>query len=156
MDNMKGYRISLIATAWLATIGVATAYEIDCPTRINIKSDHPELEATPEGWQVSINKNRSLLLTSLGVYSDEPVKLFELKPEIGIIDGKKHDLTWQINSAYDENGNYVKCSYNGEEVQLAKKIDPSMKSCWAIYANDENQHTTAKLICSTSKLKEVE
>jgi len=155
---MKGYivSISLIAIACFATIGIASAYEIDCPTRINIKSDYPELETIPEGWQVSEKQDRSLILSGIGVYSDEPVKLFQLKPEIGIIEGKKHDLTWQINSAYDENGNYVSCSYNGDEVQLVKKIDPSMKSCWADYSNDKNQAIKAKLICSTSEWQKVE
>lgn len=154
---MKGYivSISLIAIACFATIGIASAYEIDCPTRINIKSDHPELETIPEGWQVSDKQDRSLILSGIGVYSDEPVKLFQLKPEIGIIEGKKHNLTWQVNSVYDEGGNYVSCSYNRDEVQLVKKIDSSMKSCWAINSNDENKGINAKLICSTSELQEV-
>lgn len=157
VDNMKGkiVSISLIAIAWLGAVNTANAYEIDCPAKINIKFDHPELENIPDGWQVSDKKDRSLALSSLGVYSDEPVKLFQLKPEIGIIDDKKHDITWQVNSVYDEGGSYVSCSYNDNEVQLVKKIDSSMKSCWADYSNDKNQAIKVKLICSTSELQKV-
>ena len=157
VDNMKGKiaSISLIAIAWLGAVNTANGYEIDCPAKINIKFDHPELENIPDGWQVSDKKDRSLALSSLGVYSDEPVKLFQLKPEIGIIDDKKHDITWQVNSVYDEGGSYVSCGYNGDEVQLVKKIDSSMKSCWADYSNDKNQAIKVKLICSTSELQKV-
>ena len=157
VDNMKGkiVSISLIAIAWLGAVNTANGYEIDCPAKINIKFDHPELENIPQGWQVSDKKDRSLALSSLGVYSDEPVKLFQLKPEIGIIDDKKHDITWQVNSVYDEGGSYVSCSYNGNEVQLVKKIDSSMKSCWADYSNDKNQAINVKLICSTSEWQKV-
>ena len=157
VDNMKGKiaSISLIAIAWLGAVNTANGYEIDCPAKINIKFDHPELENIPDGWQVSDKKDRSLALSSLGVYSDEPVKLFQLKPEIGIIDDKKHDITWQVNSVYDEGGSYVSCGYNDNEVQLVKKIDSSMKSCWADYSNDKNQAIKAKLICSTSGLQKV-
>lgn len=158
VDNMKGkiVTISLIAIAWLGAVNTANGYEINCPAKINIKFDHPELENIPEGWQVSDKKDRSLALSSLGVYSDEPVKLFQLKPEIGIIDDKKHDITWQVNSVYDEGGSYVSCSYNDNEVQLVKKIDSSMKSCWADYSNDKNQAIKVKLICSTSEWQKVE
>ena len=152
----KIFSISLVAMVWFAAISIANADEIDCPARINIKSDHPELENIPEGWQVSDKKDRHLLLSGIGVYSDEPVKLFQLKPEIGIIDGQKHDLTWQVNSVYDEGGSYVSCSYNHDEVQLVKKIDSSMKSCWALYANDKNQAIKAKLICSANEWQKVE
>ena len=38
-----------------------------------------------------------------------------------MIDGIKHELTWQVNSVYDESGSYVSCSYNGDDVQLVKK-----------------------------------
>ena len=157
VDNMKGkiVSISLIVIAWLGAVNTANGYEIDCPAKINIKFDHPELENIPDGWQVSDKKDRSLVLSSLGVYSDEPVKLFQLKPEIGIIDDKKHDITWQVNSVYDEGGSYVSCSYNDNEVQLVKKIDSSMKSCWADYSNDKNQAIKVKLICSTSELQKV-
>ena len=66
VDNMKGkiVSISLIAIAWLGAASTANGYEIDCPAKINIKFDHPELENIPEGWQVSDKKERSLALSS--------------------------------------------------------------------------------------------
>ena len=74
------------------------------------------LKTPPEGWQASNRKNRRFLLSGIGVYCDEFVKLFHLKPEIGMIDGKKHELSWQVNSVYDDGDSYVSCSYNVDEV----------------------------------------
>ena len=33
-----------------------------------------------------------------------------------MIDGIKHELTWQVNSVYDDGDSYVSCSYNVDEV----------------------------------------
>lgn len=143
--------ITVITAALCGGFSVVNAYEIVCPERINVKYDYPEIENVPDGWDVSERMDRSLLLDGIDVYYDKPVKTGQLKPEPGIIDGKQYEFTWIVNYIRDTKGNYVSCSYNTNEVQLIKKIDPAMKSCWSVKSKDKYNGLEAKLKCSTSK-----
>ncbi|KES14377.1 hypothetical protein GASC598I20_001210 [Gilliamella apicola SCGC AB-598-I20] len=49
----KIFSISLVAMVWFAAISIANADEIDCPARINIKSDHPELAKNAQRQDVA-------------------------------------------------------------------------------------------------------
>ncbi|MWN89790.1 hypothetical protein GQ597_03575 [Gilliamella sp. Pra-s65] len=147
--------LSIAVLAWVSTLSSAQADEITCPSSVTIKSSHLNIDNLPNDWMVSEKKDTLLLLDGAGVYSDNPAKKIQQKPEDGIIDGKQHQATWSVNTIYDEGGSWVSCSYNYEEVELIKKINPIMRSCWEIDSMDQFDRLHITIKCSASELQEV-
>lgn len=151
---MKKNIACIIASICLSMISTASAYEIVCPSEIEVKYNQPEIKDIPDGWEMSYKKNLIHFLDRIDVYYDKPVYLGMLKPEPGIINGKRYESTWQLGSIYDKKDSYVSCSYSG--IYLIKKIDPSMKSCWSIESKNESGYPQFKLVCSTQELEMIE
>ncbi|MCO6539715.1 MAG: hypothetical protein J6569_06230 [Gilliamella sp.] len=152
------YKIINLSIFFLASISAlpsAQANEIICPSSITIKSAHLDIDNLPDDWMVSEKKDALLLLDGFGVYSDNPAKKIQQKPDAGIIDGKEHQTTWSVNTTYDQGGSWVSCDYNYGEVNLIKKIATTMKSCWEIDSMDQFDRLHITLKCSTSELQEV-
>ncbi|SCB85536.1 hypothetical protein GA0061081_10281 [Gilliamella bombicola] len=147
--------LSIVILAWMSALPTAQADEITCPSSVTIKSAHLDINNLPNDWAVSEKKDALLLLDGVGVYSDNPAKKIQQKPETGIIDGKQHQATWSVNTIYDEGGSWVSCSYNYEEVELVKKINPIMKSCWEIDSKDQFDRLQVTIKCSASELQEI-
>ncbi|MCO6549880.1 hypothetical protein GYW75_07375 [Gilliamella sp. ESL0232] len=149
--------------------------EIVCPESVTIKYSKPDLEVVPDGWEVSeegydIKKIDSLILpediahsTSLRrlnqveVYSGKSAdSAKQIKPKPATINGKKYKAVWLLDGSNDTNklSFWASCNYSyNNKVQLIKPIDASLKTCWAIYTQDQQQGTLAKLVCSAEKVK---
>ncbi|OCG35292.1 MULTISPECIES: STY0301 family protein [unclassified Gilliamella] len=151
---MKGKILSVTVAimAWCSAVFFVNAYQIDCPQKFNIKE---EVVNMPDGWEVfnDINSKEASFFSMI-VYYDKPSRMAALKPAKGTVDGKKHELIWEVNYKTDVEPYYVSCSYNGTRVELIKQIDLSMKSCWADYFEDE-QGKRGTLSCSTSEAKDL-
>jgi hypothetical protein len=151
----KILKIGVASLVLIGALHTANAYEITCPIAVKVKSAQFDIDSAPDGWEVSEKRNERKVLNAAGIYSDKPVKLIQLKPEVGIIDGKKYESTWSVNTIYDKEGNWISCGYNSDEVQLIKKIDPSMKSCWMTSSKDQFDNPQIVFKCSTSELQEI-
>ncbi|MWP46210.1 STY0301 family protein [Gilliamella sp. Pas-s27] len=151
---MKGKMLNMTVAvvAWFGGVFGAHTYQIDCPKQFNVKE---EVENMPDGWQVSNDiNNLNVSFSSMMVYHDKPSKMAALVPAKGTVDGKKHELIWEVNYNTDVEPYYVSCSYSGSRVELIKQIDLSMKSCWADYFEDD-QGKSGSLSCSTSEAKDL-
>ena len=154
IKKMKNKIASIIAFICLGMISTASAYEIVCPSEIEVKYNQPEIKDMPDGWEMSYKKNLIHFLDNMDVYYDKPIYLGILKPEPGIINGNRYESTWTLGSIYDKKDSYVSCSYSG--IYLIKKIDPSMESCWSIESKNEFGYPQFKLVCSTEELEMIE
>ncbi|OCG69004.1 hypothetical protein A9G41_07315 [Gilliamella sp. Nev5-1] len=150
---MKGKILSVTAAimAWFSAVFFVNAYQIDCPQNIKVKE---EVENMPDGWEVSDKDSLSSSFHSMIVYYDNPSRMGVLKPAKGTVAGKKHELIWEVNYHTDVEPYYVSCAYSTSRIELIKKIDSSMKSCWADYFEDE-QGKRGTLTCSTSEAKDL-
>lgn len=140
---------SLLFLFWLGIVQSAFAYEIICPESVKVKAARPELEIVPQNWEVSEYKDTLLTLDGAGVYSGKPVDLVQLKPEPTVVKGKKYYPAWEVGSKLDLDGvgSWLSCSYNHNQVQLTRRIDSTMKVCWAVYSKDSHGGLLAKLKC---------
>ncbi|PIT53112.1 hypothetical protein BHC44_06520 [Snodgrassella alvi] len=127
----------------------ANAYELVCPESVTVKAARPELKVTPQHWEVSEHKDMLLTLDGVGVYGGNPLDLAQLKPEPTVVKGKKHYPVWEVDSKLDLDGVgfWLSCSYNHNQVQLTRRIDSTMKVCWAVYSKDSQGGLLAKLKC---------
>ncbi|NUF50292.1 STY0301 family protein [Gilliamella sp. ESL0250] len=151
---MKGKILSVTVAimTWFGAVFFVNAYQIDCPQKIKVKE---EVENMPDGWEVSDDINSlTVPFSSMIVYHGKPSKKVSLKPAKGTVDGKKHELIWEVDFKADVEPYYVVCSYNVSRIELIKKIDLSMKSCWADYSKNE-QGKKGTLTCSTSEAKDL-
>jgi hypothetical protein len=151
---MKGKILSVTVAimTWFSAVFFVNAYQIECPQNINVKE---EVENMPDGWEVSDDINSlTVSFSSMIVYHGKPSKKVSLKPAKGMVNGKKHELIWEVNHYTDVEPYYVVCSYNVSRIELIKKIDLSMKSCWADYSKNE-QGKKGTLTCSTSEAKDL-
>ncbi|OCG69006.1 hypothetical protein A9G42_09725 [Gilliamella sp. Nev6-6] len=138
--------------AWFGAVFFVNAYQIDCPQNIKAKE---EVENRPNGWEVSDDINSlTVSFSSMIVYHGKPSRKVSLKPAKGWVEGKKHELIWEVDFKADVEPYYVSCSYNGSRIELIKRIDLSMKSCWADYFED-GQGKKGTLTCSTSEAKDL-
>jgi hypothetical protein len=144
--------VTLAIMAWFGAVFFVNAYQIDCPQNIKVKE---KVENMPNGWEVSDDINSlTVSFSSMIVYHGKPSRKVSLKPAKGLVEGKKHKLIWEVDFKADVEPYYVSCSYNGSRIELIKKIDLSMKSCWADYFEDE-QGKKGTLTCSTSEAKDL-
>lgn len=125
------------------------AYEIVCPELATIKAATPELKIVPQNWEVSEYQDTLLRLDGAGIYSGKPVYLAQLKPKSMVINGKKYYPAWEVGSKLDLNneGFWLSCSYNHNQVQLTRRIDSAMKVCWTVYSKNQQGGLLAKLQC---------
>lgn len=140
---------TMIIIAWLASVFTVNAYQIDCPKEITFKE---KVEDKPDGWDVSEDKTVTSFFLNLELYYDNPVKKAAQVPVSGTSDGFKQQLVWRVNNAEDTAPYYAVCVYAESGIAITKKIDPSMKSCWVIYSEDENVKQ-GTLHCSVSESK---
>ncbi|MCO6547873.1 MAG: hypothetical protein J6583_08855 [Gilliamella sp.] len=150
---MKGKILSVTVAimAWFGAVFFVNAYQIECPQKIDVKE---KVENMPEGWEVFEEDSLSSAFHSMIVYYDNPSRMGALKPAKGTVDGKKHELIWEVNHYTDVEPYYVSCAYSTSRIELIKKIDLSMKSCWADYSKNE-QGKKGTLTCSTSEAKDL-
>ena len=147
---MKGKRLysTMIAIACLAGVFSVNAYQIDCPKEMSFKIKSEEI---PEGWEISEDKTYTSSFSTLGLFHDKPALKASLVPAKGTIDGQQQKLIWEVNHVKDTVPYYVVCQY-GSGVAITKKIDLSMKSCWAVYSEDKDGKQGA-LHCSVNEAK---
>ena len=147
---MKGKRLysTMIAIACLAGVFSVNAYQIDCPKEMSFKIKFEEI---PEGWEISEDKTYTSSFSTLGLFHDKPALKASLVPAKGTIDGQQQKLIWEVNHVKDTTPYYVVCQY-GSGVAITKKIDLSMKSCWAVYSEDKDGKQGA-LHCSVNEAK---
>lgn len=55
----------IIASICLGMISTASAYEIVCPSEIEVKYNQPEIKDIPDGWEMSYKKNSFIFLIEL-------------------------------------------------------------------------------------------
>ena len=147
---MKGKRLysAMITIACLASVFTVNAYQIDCPKEMTIKV---KVEEMPDGWEISEDRTYTSSFFNLGLFYDKPANKASLVPARGTIDGQQQKLVWEVNHVKDTAPYYVVCQY-ASGVAITKKIDLSMKSCWALYS--ENKDTKqGSLHCSVSEAK---
>ena len=99
----------------------------------------------------SEDKTYTSSFSTLGLFHDKPALKASLVPAKGTIDGQQQKLIWEVNHVKDTVPYYVVCQYVSG-VAITKKIDLSMKSCWAVYSEDKDGKQGA-LHCSVNEAK---
>lgn len=141
--------ITVAAIVWLVTVFNVNAYQIDCPKNVTFKE---EVEQMPDGWEISDYENLIVPFLSMRLYHGKPARRVALVPAIGTIDGEQHKLLWEVNHVEDTEPYYIVCNYMKNKVEIAKKIDLSMRSCWGEYSEDKDGKK-GTLYCSESEAK---
>ena len=120
------WKILLVGFASLPTPGIA-ADEVACPDAVKVQQS---ATAPAPGWSVSYN-NTPTSLEMVTFFNGPPKDEASLVYDEWIDTKIESVATWKFPK--DPRGYWIRCSYRGTTMEIAKALPSSLASCRVIY-----------------------